>query len=126
MRWVGGAAPSRGGSWRSDEGVSLLVRLASVAGSLQKTTVAGTPPAQYFPPSRDPLPNSLFMFYSFENNETNWVGAQAEIGPIWKYGIGPGRSGPCRRSPHSGQQATVQCEDIGLRAESARSWVPLP
>jgi len=39
-----------------------------------------------FPPSRAPFPIFVFLICSFGNNETNRVGAQAELGPIWKYG----------------------------------------
>ena len=50
------------------------------AGDLLKTTLAGTPPAQYslVPPSRAPFPTFCFLIY----NETNRVGALADFGPI--------------------------------------------
>ena len=55
-------------------------QVGKCAGCLLKTTLAGTPPAQYslFPPSRAPFPTFGFLIY----NETNRVGAQAELGPI--------------------------------------------
>ena len=55
-------------------------QVGKCAGCLLKTTLAGAPPAQYslFPPSRAPFPTFGFLIY----NETNRVGAQAELGPI--------------------------------------------
>ena len=58
MRWVGGAAPRRGGSWRSDEGASLLARRQEA--QVPKDPVgSGTPPIQYPPPG---YPSSHFYF----------------------------------------------------------------
>ena len=115
MRWVGGAAPSRGGSWRSDEDASLLARMASVAGFQKRTTSAGTPPAQYSP-LLVPLPQnvvfSLFFIYSFENNETIRVGAQVEIGPM-----GKAPAAAFVESPHSGQQVSVTRAKIVFRPQ---------
>ena len=114
MRWVGGAAPSRGGSWRSDEDASLLARMASVAGYQKRTTSTGTPPAQYSPLLVPLTQNvfSLFFIYSFENNETIRVGAQVEIGPM-----GKAPAVACIESPHLGQQASVSRAKIVFRPQ---------
>ena len=67
-----------------------------------------------FPPLSGPFPNSLFiLFIHLKYNETNWVGAQAEIGPYGNMDKAPLGAVPRRdrRSPHRWQQPWEdQCE----------------
>jgi len=115
MRWVGGAAPRRGGSWRSGEDVSHLARWQGVQVCLE---TPGPLHACSVSPPLSPTFHSIPLF-RFEKME------HVKVGEKEKVPVAPGPHVKDPRAPPEGAGASGlgdQCEDIFIPHAVGARW----